>query len=402
MSEKRLIRREIQAIRQTIRGRVIGDPYQLAFDLSGSNFPVYVAPGVDVGGNRILERVPIKINGPQARLYARNGAPVFLEKDAQGRYQIVGPADRAPQQGNLITVDEDVALQPATTVVDGAGFSTERQPFLFYKGTTPESFFDPGADAATLVWLRAYDRSGGEPENILPVTDSDGALVVRLTDKSGNGHSPITTVSTRQPLYRRFDSTSNNANDRSTVDFDGTDDRLDFPAAVTETTGGQVSIFVALNKDGVGSGDDVALELANWRVLSRRSGGDTWGFDQGGGAQDSGQALDTNFTLLEIVAAAFGDVDLYQDGTFIGNFTPGGSGLGLAVSSLGGSATLGSHDGRVVEVLVLDETVSASKRQSIEAYFNQTLFVNFARWGNGVDAFPKILTLDGDGNEVVL
>lgn len=399
MSQKQLIRRELKAARERIRGRVIGDPYPLAFDPSGSNFPVFVAPGVDTGGVRLLERVPIKINGPQARLYARNGSPVFLEKDAQGRYQIVGPADRAPQAGSLKTINEDTDV---TTAANGVGFTTVREAFEYYQGVTPESFFDPGADANTLVWLRAYDRALGAPDNIVLSSDVDGADVVAITDKSGNGHSPIQTTAGLFPLYRKFDATSNNANERSVADFDGVNDELTFPAAVTESIGGQISIFILLNKDAVGAGDDIVLELDNWRVYSRRAAGDTWGFNQGGGVQDSGSTLDSNYVLIEIIATSFADIAVYQDGTLLASFTPGGGGLSLGSSTFGGSATLASHDGRVAELLVMDETVSALKRQAIEAYFNQTMFVNFARWNNGVDGFPKIRTLDANGNEVTL
>jgi len=46
--------------------------------------------------------------------------------------------------------------------------------------------------------------------------------------------------------------------------------------------------------------------------------------------------------------------------------------------------------------------VSAAKRVNIEAYFNQTIFVGFAKYHNLVDGFPKIRVLDADGNEVAL
>ena len=50
MSIKDLIGREVRAIQQRIRGRVIGDPKVLEFDSAGAKFPLFAAPGVDIGG----------------------------------------------------------------------------------------------------------------------------------------------------------------------------------------------------------------------------------------------------------------------------------------------------------------------------------------------------------------
>lgn len=399
MSQKDLINREIRsAEKRRIRGTVLTEPRILNFDLSGSRFPTFVVD-VDIGRNRILEDVPVKINGPKARFYARPGSPVYLDRDAFGRYQVIAPADRAMRQGNLILINEDTDLTATGAVI---GFTFAREPYEFYQGVQPESFFDPALDGATLVWLRAYDRALGLPVNISPLTDADGANVLAMVDKSGNGHSPAQTTAGLFPLYRRFDATGGNSNTLSTVDFDGANDELNFPAAINEGTPGQLSIFLLLQKDAAGSGNDIALELDDWRIYSRRSGGDTWGFDQGGGVQDSGSTIGTSFVLIELIATSFNDVNLYENGTLLGTFTPGGGGLGTAVSVLGGSATLASHGGRIAELLIMDETVTATKRQNIEAYFNQAMFVAFARYRNTVDGYPKIRIFDADGNEVTL
>ncbi len=399
MSQKELINREITGRRERIRGKVLTEPRQLNFDTSGVDFPIFVVD-VDIGGDRVLQGVPVKINGPKARFYARPGFPVFLEKNAQGRYQVVSPADRSIQQGNLILINEDTNVVTAGALT---GFSLVIEPFIFYQGVTPESFFDPGADANTLVWLRTYDRALGINDNIALSSDVDGANVLSVTDKSGNGHSPTQTTASLFPLYRKFDSTGGNTNFRSTADFDGATDIMDFPGVVNETTGGQISIFVLLQKDAVGSGDDVVLELGDWRVLSRRSAGDTWGFSQGGVVQDSASTIGTSFVLIEIIATSFAAVNLYEDGTLLQTLTGlSGSGHGLGTSSFGGSVALGDHNGRVAEMLVMDETVSAAKRVTIENYFNQTMFVAFAKWKNTIDGFPKIRVLDADGNEVIL
>ena len=399
-NEKQLIQREIKAQAQQarIRGVIVSTPATQFFDSVGLTGFTFVCD-VDVGGDELLRDVPVKINGPKARYYARIGSPVFLDRDAQGRYQVTAPADRAPAAGNLFELDED-----AETFQQGAGtgFTVVREPYEFYKGVTPESFFDPALDAATLVWLRAYDRLTGLPDNIVVASDTDGADVLQIDDKSLNGFDAQQTgVAGENPVYRRFDATGGNTNLRSTVDSDGSNDKMDFALNISETTGGAVSFFILLNRDAVGGGDDVILQTADWRIFSRQLlAGDFWGYDQGGGVTNSGNTIGSSFTLIEIISTTFGAQTLYQDGTLIGPFTPAGAGLGLASSHLfNNDAGTAEHDGRLVELLIMDETVSSVKRQAIENYFNQTIFVQFARYNNGSDGFPKIRIFDANGVE---
>ncbi len=396
---KQLINREIDRKKFKIRGRVATDPVQVNFDPGGGQFLQWCCSVIVENGSKVLENVPIKINGPKARFYCRVDAPVFLERNEQGRYQVTAPADRAMRSGAVALLDED-----DDTVIDGGseGFTVVREPFEFYKGVTPESFFDPGADAATLLWLRGYDRLTGLPDNIIPVTDTDGAEIVQVDDKSGNGNDagPQLTAADR-PLYRRFDGTGGNTNLRSSIDFDGVTDVLDLVANVVESTPGQISIFGLVDKEAVGAGADNIVSLANWDLLSRGTFGNFWGFDAGAGDQSSGSALDSDYVLIELVASAFDNVVLFQDGTFLTTITTAAAGLGNPSSHLGNSSGgANAHNGRIVELLVMDEAVSGTKRVAIEAYFNQTIFVPFSRWANGIDGFPKIRVLDSDGVEV--
>lgn len=128
---KRLITREQKAIKQQLRGRIMSSPVQKNFDVIGIQFLQWVVD-VDVGGDKLLRDVPVKINGPKARFYARRDSPVFLEKDAQGRYQVVSPADRSQEQGSLTEIDEDTGLADAPVPI---GFRLVIQPFEFYEGT---------------------------------------------------------------------------------------------------------------------------------------------------------------------------------------------------------------------------------------------------------------------------
>lgn len=160
MSEvKQLITREIKAVQEQLRGRVVSPPKQANFDVIGAGEFAWMVD-VDVGSDQqLLRDVPIKINGPKARFYAAVDSPVFLAKDSQGRYQVIGPADKAPEQGTLCLLDEDAGtVSPAGNI----GFRTVRQAFEFYQGPTPPT---PG----TSLW---NDGVHGFPE--ITVLDAAG------------------------------------------------------------------------------------------------------------------------------------------------------------------------------------------------------------------------------------
>ncbi len=155
---KRLITREIQAVKQRLRGTIVSQPAQKNFDPSGGEFLTWVAD-VDVGGDQILRDVPIKIAGPKARFYSLEDAPVFLEKDAQGRYQIVAAADRAQQQGSLLLLNEDTDV---ATPSGDIGFTRVRRAFNFYEGTgiPGGSFWNDGVHGFPEVTV--LDQDGNE------------------------------------------------------------------------------------------------------------------------------------------------------------------------------------------------------------------------------------------------
>lgn len=399
-SQKDLVTREIKRTIgiQRIRGRVLSNPTRRNFDVTGIASPTWCVD-VDIGADVVLRDVPVKIGGHHARSFARLGSPVFLERDAQGRYQVVSAADRTNAQGNLRVLNEDTGV-----MTDGgsAGFTFARMPFTFYKGITPESFYDPAADASVLVWIRGYDRRFGKPHNVFPATDADGAAVFRVEDKGPLLNYAVQNTASLQPLYSRFSAVGGNTNLRSALDADGTNDGLTFRAQITETTPGVISMFAVVNKDAVGTGEDVILQTQRWRLYSRNTTTDTWAFNQGGGVVSSGSTIGTSFVLVELVASAFNNIDLYQNGTLLLHSTPGGAGMANAVSSLLYDNAIRAHNGRLVELLVLDEAVTPTKRQAIEAYFNQTMFIPFSRWHSGSHGFPKVQVLDADGVEVPL
>ena len=155
---KNLITREIKTSRERLRGRVVTQPTQKNFDPSGGSSLTWVAD-VDIGGAQILRDVPIKIAGPKARFYALQDAPVFLEKDAQGRWQLIAAADRAREQGSLQLLDED---DDVATPSGDIGFTTVRRPYEFYEGTgiPGGSFYNDGVHG--YPELTVLDQDGNE------------------------------------------------------------------------------------------------------------------------------------------------------------------------------------------------------------------------------------------------
>jgi hypothetical protein len=133
MSIKRLINREIKAKQEFLIGRVLsvrelkyGDPTNL------THYVWYA--DVDVGGNRVLRDVPIKSAGSGTRFYASQDQTVLLKRNAAGRFDIVGPADR--QVSQVIVKEYSLADQSQTSQTT-LGFSFRKEAFEFYEGPTP-------------------------------------------------------------------------------------------------------------------------------------------------------------------------------------------------------------------------------------------------------------------------
>ena len=380
--DKQLTAREIRRASDRMRGVVASAPTLKFFDPTGAASPTWVVD-VDVGAEKLLRDVLVKLANERGggRGYAREGAPVFLERDARGRWQVIGPGDRVPAQGNITLLDETTDAGSAGGLT---GFTFLREVFDFYKGAAPESFFDPGADADTLVWLRAYGSSNR-------VVDGS-SNITQLTDASGsNNHATETGASLNPQLV-----SSVSQNGRDGADFNGSSDRMTFAANIA---GQVISIFAAVNKDAAGAGDDTIVQTAEYRLQSREIGaGDFWGVDAGGGFNDSGSTIGSGVVLVEAICTAFNDIDLYENGVFLGNFTLAAAGEGVATSRLGNSFGTGqTHNGKIIELLILDRAVNATDRVAIENYFNQTLTVNFSLWNDGVTPFPKFTVLDAQG-----
>lgn len=130
MSLKNLILREIRARKDFLVGTVVSSPVLRTFDASAFGAETWVVR-VDVGGNRILDNVPVKaVEG--SRFYAQLGQSVLLRKNAQGRYDVVGPADRLATAAVAKQYDLNAGLLTAT---ETRGFTFQREPFEFYGGS---------------------------------------------------------------------------------------------------------------------------------------------------------------------------------------------------------------------------------------------------------------------------
>ena len=386
---KRLIARELATKgRDRLRGTVASEPAQKFFDPTGLKALTWVVD-VDVGGKQLLRDVPIKINGPQARLYAKVGFPVFLERDEMSRWQVVAPADRRIGVAVIQELDEDLETAAGA---GNFGFTVTREVFDFYKGdlaAQPTALFDPGADVDLLIWIDAQERFTMNDE-LLP---ADGAAIGVVRDRSSSLNDAAQPTSTLRPLYRRGTA---GQNARQALDFDGGNDRLQFG---TNIPGQQLSIFLFLRRDGTGDSTEIALETEEYQVRTSTTGTDQWSVGAGGGQNFSGSTLgNINFTLIEVIANAFNDIDMYQDGVFQATGTLTATGNGFAASGIGDSST--PINGRIAEALVFDRAMNDTDRQAVESYFNQKYDVRFSRWNNGVTPFPAVIRRDAQGNIV--
>lgn len=143
MSEtKRLIRREIRARKELIVGTVLTRRVIRAFSPSATA-PVWVVD-VDIGGNNVLQNVPIKSGGDGSRFYADQGQTVLLRRNALGRWQVIGPGETKIGQLTVETFDPNTAVSGGTAA---QGFTVVTEPLHYLKG--PQAM--KGGDVVTFA-----------------------------------------------------------------------------------------------------------------------------------------------------------------------------------------------------------------------------------------------------------
>ena len=386
---KRLIGREVRRARARLRGVVASVPQQKYFNPTGLQGLTWVVD-VDIGQGRLLIDVPIKINGPQARLYAKLGMPVFLERDSGQRWQIVSPADRLNGVANVQIFDEDATT---TAAGDSFGITVTKEAFIYYKGdpeVQPEFFFNPAADLDVILWLDFGHRDANRPE-----LEANGAAITTLFDRSASLNKCVQGTAANRPLMRYATA---GANGRPAGDFDTTD----FFTLISQVPGSVLSIFAYVRRDSTGAANRVIMNTQEYRLRASSAGTDEWGVSAGGGTNNSSFTLgNTQYVLVEAIATAFNAISMYQDGVAGNVGTLAAAGHAAAGSAVGG-ITGGTElmDGRIAEILILDRAVNTADRQAIEAYFNQKYDVQYSRWNDTVTKFPAIVRRDAQGNPI--
>ncbi len=153
---KKLINREIAAAAQVLRGTVVTNPAQKAFNPGGASSFTYVVD-VDIGATKLLRDVPVKVFGSASRTYARIGSPVFLQRDVHGRYQVVAPSDRVTQPAVIQEYDE---ADESDIAAGSVGFTVSREPFEYYANVGGDSLWANGSDGFPRI--RVLDGDGNE------------------------------------------------------------------------------------------------------------------------------------------------------------------------------------------------------------------------------------------------
>lgn len=153
---KRLMRREIIARAEHLTGTVLS--VRRLVDLDGQGSATWVVD-VDIGANEVLRNVSVKAGSDGERFYAGLGQTVKLARNTQGRFDSIGPGDRA----NAIAVVKTYTLGVEAPVSsENRGLAIERVAFEFYKGPTPGT---PG----TSLW-----NDGETSFPLVRIVDGDG------------------------------------------------------------------------------------------------------------------------------------------------------------------------------------------------------------------------------------
>lgn len=155
---KGAVRREVLARREAIVGRVVSHLRLTTFDGSPGGGPTWVVD-VDAGdGRRVLRDVPVKAGADGARFYAQLGQSVLLRRNAAGRFDVVGPADRVPAPAVAKEYDPATGAEVSSAT---EGLTTTVEPFTHLQGTgAPNSKWGDGVTPFVKVTVR--DGEGNE------------------------------------------------------------------------------------------------------------------------------------------------------------------------------------------------------------------------------------------------
>lgn len=153
-SARKLTRREIRTLGTELIGTVIRDPNVTDFDGAGAG--VWVVD-VEIGGDQYLKDVPVK--QMTNRFYAQLGQVVTLRRNAQGRFEVIGPGDR--RTSTLIVKYYEMGVTSAVST-QNQGFDFQRVPYSYYATADLSAPLD-------VVWA-----DGVTPYNYVRILDGDG------------------------------------------------------------------------------------------------------------------------------------------------------------------------------------------------------------------------------------
>lgn len=122
---KSLMRREVDRQRDHRIGTVLSEMRLTDFDSGGSG--VFVVD-IEIGSNNYLHDVPVK--GLRDRFHAQLQQTVELRRGAQGRWEVVGPGNRALVGGGIKTYDLSARTNQTTTT---QGWVSDRVDFDYYQ-----------------------------------------------------------------------------------------------------------------------------------------------------------------------------------------------------------------------------------------------------------------------------
>ena len=129
-----LIDREITRSSKVLHGTVVSPLVQKNFDPSGYQHLTWVAD-VFTGSGTIMRDILVKQSGSGGRGFAQVGLSVELRMTHNGKWSIVGPADRIISTGAVSELDEDADTEASG--LPRTGFSVVKQTYDYYAGDLP-------------------------------------------------------------------------------------------------------------------------------------------------------------------------------------------------------------------------------------------------------------------------
>lgn len=112
---QKLIERDIRARQEVRRGTVLTEPKLLNYDTAALERTVYVVD-VDIGGSRPIRDVPVQsASGLGGRAYARQGKGVEIQRNAGGRWMVIGASDRIKNTATVQLLSETTEIATAGT-----------------------------------------------------------------------------------------------------------------------------------------------------------------------------------------------------------------------------------------------------------------------------------------------